>query len=201
MTGLIREDLSQGIEGLAGILYDDPLSICFYSDKIVLVNNKKEQLVGSPDIVTGQDIFLFALSLHNYLLCIEKDQRVISALEHLIFGINLRMRKGRSLPPGFAPAYELVREVMPQSLSFNLEDESLSCSDEFDSAVLTLETSKNKLLIGKSVFVSGISTLSGLARQRGLSDIFRYRNNFYCTDTPQTYQFRKDLIMATEMLK
>lgn len=201
MSELTQEHLNQGIEKLARILYDEFYSINASPDEFRLMHDNKQQILIKTRFISGQDLCLFASAIYNYLINIEKDQCVISALDCLIFGIDVRLKSGRDLPPGFFSAYRFIQELNSQSLIFNPEKLRSMSGLELDEAVRKLEEAKTDLRTGESVFIASVDTLARLGSQRGMADVFRYKGNFYCTDSPQTYGFKRDLETAMDMLK
>jgi len=201
MEELTQDHLNQGIERLARVLYDEFYVISSDKNRLVLIHDIKKQQITERRIITGQDICLFASAVYNCLLDVEKDQCIVSALDRLVFGINGRVRQGRDIPSGFNSAYRFIQQLNSQSITFTPEQLRSMSGSELDNAVSQLEEFKNGLQTGESVFIASVDTLAKLARQRGLADVFMYKGNFYCTGSPQTYQFRKDLQTAMEMLR
>lgn len=154
-------------------------------------------IIAAGNALSGLAVCGFATCVLDHLRAQEQDEAVITALEQLAFGITGRLRQGRELPVYFPAAYRTVLDSRPAALGFDLQNLPARSSQDLSKIVQRLEQEKAELRKGCAVSIVGTRQLARAGHACGLTKVFRFNGDSYCTTNPQTHQFRRDLEAAS----
>ncbi len=209
---LTRQHLDDGLDRLETILFDEIYRMSvFNNDQGIIAQyscNQRPIIICEVNPYRAEDILAFLRRVYIYIQSKENDQAMISNIESLAHCIKdwrinpgewWRYKKGR-MPIYYEAAYHAVQQSFPRMLTFRPEEIHTIPKLQLHRTLKELLKLKEKLKPGELILVRGIQGVYELARET-IGEQLYYTEDRYCTSAPQTYQFRRDLETAIEMLK